>query len=365
MFVSTVLVFLQQLWATGSKLTAVRTRSRSRRIRLLDRTRSLCGVQIIGTGSYVPDRVVTNEELEREYGFDASWILQRTGIRERRFAPPELATSDLCMEAASQCIDSAHVDLSDIDMLIVGTFTPDNSFPSTACLVQDRLGLDCGAFDIQAACSGFIYALVNGMTFVGSGQSQLCLVIGGDCNSRIINPKDSKTFPLFGDGAGAVLVAPGASDQGLISYRLGSDGSGGALLQRPACGSRMVPTVERIEQGLHYLEMDGRAVFKWAVNIITDSCIEVLEHAGLKVDDLNLVISHQANIRIINAATDVLGFPRARVFNNLDRYGNTSAGSIPIAMDEARSAGHLNRGDKILLTGFGAGLTWGSVVLGM
>jgi 3-oxoacyl-[acyl-carrier-protein] synthase-3 len=322
-------------------------------------------VQIIGTGSYVPERVVTNEELQARLGFDPAWIVQRTGIRERRFAADDQATSDLCVEAAQRCIDSAHIDPRDIDMLVVGTFTPDTSFPSTACMVQDRLKLDCGAMDVQAACSGFVYALVTGMTFVGSGQSQLCLVIGGDCNTRIINPKDSKTYPLFGDGAGAVLLAPGAPDQGLLAYRLGADGSGGPLLQRPACGSRMLPTVEALERGDHYLQMDGRAVFKWAVTIVTDSTEEVLARAGLTASQLDLVIPHQANIRIINAATDVLGFPRDKVFNNLERYGNTSAGSIPIAMDEARSAGHLNRGDKILMSGFGAGLTWGTAVLVM
>ena len=320
---------------------------------------------MIGTGSYVPDRVVTNDELQATHGFDPDWIVQRTGISERRFAAPDQATSDLCVEAARRCIDSAHIDTGDIDLLIVGTFTPDTSFPATACIVQDLLKLQCGAFDVQAACTGFMYALVTGMTYVGSGQSQLCLVIGGDCNSRIINPKDPKSFPLFGDGAGAVLLAPGAPDQGLISYRLGADGSGGPLLQRPACGSRIVPSVEVIEQGLHYLQMDGRAVFKWAVNIITESAEEVLDYARLTASDLDLVIPHQANIRIINAATDVLGFSREKVFNNLDRYGNTSAGSIPIGMDEARSAGHLNRGDKVLISGFGAGLTWGTAVLGM
>jgi len=323
------------------------------------------GVQIIGTGSYVPERVVTNEELQITHGFDPAWIVQRTGIRERRAAAPEQATSDLCVEAAQRCIDSAHVDTRDIDFVIVGTFTPDQSFPSTACMVQDRLQLDCGAVDAQAACSGFMYSLVLGMSMVGSGQSQLCLVIGGDCNTRIINPKDLKTYPLFGDGAGAVLLAPGAPDQGLLAYRLGADGSGGPLLQRQACGSRMAPTPDAIEKGLHYLEMDGRAVFKWAVNILTDSTEEVLARAGIKVTDLDLVIPHQANIRIINAATDVLGFPRDKVFNNLERYGNTSAGSVPIAMDEARSAGHLNRKDKVLLSGFGAGLTWGTAIWGV
>ena len=321
------------------------------------------GVQIIGTGSYVPERVITNEELRITHGFDPAWIIQRTGIRERRFAAPDQATSDLCFEAAQRCIDSAHVDTRDIDMLIVGTFTPDQTFPSTACMVQDRLKLDCGAMDLMAACSGFMYSLVTGMCFVASGQSQLCMVISGDCNSRVINPKDTKTYPLFGDGAGAVLLAPGAPDQGLIAYRLGADGSGGSLLRRQACGSRMVPSVEAIEKGLHFLEMDGRAVFKWAVNILTDSTEEVLARAGLKVSDIDLVIPHQANIRIINAATDVMGFPRDKVFNNLERYGNTSGGSVPIGMDEARSAGHLNRKDKVLLSGYGAGLTWGTAIL--
>jgi 3-oxoacyl-[acyl-carrier-protein] synthase-3 len=340
-------------------------RNHSRRQRLFDRTRSLLGVQIIGTGSYVPDRIITNEELQTTLGFDPAWIVQRTGIRERRFAAPDQATSDLCVEAGQRAIDSAHIDIRDIDFLVVGTFTPDQSFPSTACMVQERLKLECGSVDVQAACAGFMYALVMGMSMVGSGQSQLCLVLGGDCNSRIINPKDSKTYPLFGDGAGAVVLAPGAPDQGLLAYRLGADGSGGPLLQRRACGSRMAPSVEAIEKGFHYLEMDGRAVFKWAVNILTDSTEEVLERARLTVKDLDLVIPHQANIRIINAATDVLGFSRDKVFNNLDRYGNTSAGSIPIAMDEARSAGHLNRADKVLISGFGAGLTWGTAVLSL
>jgi len=338
-------------------------RNHSRRQRLFDRTRSLLGVQIIGTGSYVPDRIITNEELQKTLGFDPAWIVQRTGIRERRFAAPDQATSDMCVEAAQRAIDSAHIDVRDIDFLVIGTFTPDQSFPSTASMVQDRLKLDCGALDVQAACAGFMYALVVGMSMVGSGQSQLCLVVGGDCNSRIINPQDSKTYPLFGDGAGAVLLAPGAPDQGLLAYRLGADGSGGPLLQRRACGSRLAPSAHAIEKGYHFLEMDGRAVFKWAVNILTDSSEEVLERARITVKDLDLVIPHQANIRIINAATDVLGIPRDMVFNNLDRYGNTSAGSIPIAMDEARSAGYLNRNDKVLLSGFGAGLTWGTAVL--
>ncbi|MGL4461846.1 MAG: beta-ketoacyl-ACP synthase III [Planctomycetia bacterium] len=327
------------------------------------RTHSLTGFSILGSGSYVPDPVVTNDDLARNLGFDSDWIIQRTGIRERRHAPPEMATSDLCYEAVLRCLDNAGATLDEVDMLVVGTFTPDMAFPSTACLLQNRLGLFCGAFDVQAACAGFMYALVVGAQFVRSGNARRCLVVGGDCNSRVINPGDIKSYPLFGDGAGAVLLGPGAEDQGLLSYQLGADGSGGDLLSRPAGGSRTPPSHAAIDADLHYLQMDGRAVFRWAVNMVTDSSTEVLEYAGLTADDVRLFVPHQANIRIINAVSDVLGFPRDRVFNNLDRYGNTSAGSVPLALDEARQAGRIDPGDLVLLSGFGAGLTWGTAVL--
>jgi 3-oxoacyl-[acyl-carrier-protein] synthase-3 len=328
------------------------------------RTNRLTGFQILSTGSYVPDPVVTNDDLRTRLGFDSDWIIQRTGIRERRHAPPDQATSDLCYEATVRCIRKAGVDPADIDMLVLATFTPDMAFPSSACLLQNRLQLHCGAFDVQAACAGFMYALAIGAQFVKSGNSQLCLVVGGDTNSRVINPADMKTYPLFGDGAGAVLLSAGGDDQGFLSYQLGADGSGGDLLCRPACGSKMPVTRESLDADLQYMQMDGRAVFRWAVNTVTDSTTEVIKHAELGVDDISLFVPHQANIRIINAVSDVLGFPRDRVFNNLDRYGNTSAGSIPIALDEAIEAGRVQRGDKILITGFGAGLTWGSAVLG-
>jgi 3-oxoacyl-[acyl-carrier-protein] synthase III len=327
------------------------------------RTTKLTGFRILGTGSYVPEPVVTNRDLEERLGFDSQWIVQRSGIRERRHAPAHMATSDLCYEAVLHAIDDAKIDPHDIDTIVVGTFTPDMAFPSVACMLQNRLGLLCGSFDVQAACAGFMYALTVGATFVKAGNSKLCLVVGGDCNSRIVNPNDMKTYPLFGDGAGAVIIAAGGDDEGFLAYQLGSDGSGGDLLCRPACGSRMPPTHESLDADLHYLRMDGRAVFKWAVNTVTDSLTEVLRHAGLGVDDISLFIPHQANIRIINAVSDVLGFTRDRMHNNLDRYGNTSAGSIPIALDEAIAAGRVKRGDKILVTGFGAGLTWGSAVL--
>src|SRR5438876_758264 len=326
------------------------------------RCRSLMGVRVLSTGSYVPDAVVTNEHLHKRLGFDSDWIVKRTGILERRHALPHQATSDLCREAAQRCLAKADVDAKDIDLLLVGTFTPDMTFPSVACLVQDQLKLSCAAVDLQSACAGFMYALVTGAAYVLSGVSKLALIIGGDCNSRIINPSDIKTYPLFGDGAGAVLLAPGRPDQGLISYSLGADGSGGPLLNRPACGSRLPPTPELLANNMHYLRMDGRAVFRWAVGILVDTIQDVLRAANLTVNDVDLFIPHQANIRITNAL-DVLDIPRSKVFINLDRYGNTSAGSIPLALDEAVADGRIKPGSLIMLSGFGAGLSWGTALM--
>ena len=298
-------------------------------------THSLLGIRILGTGSYVPDQVVSNHDLQATHGFDPEWIVNRTGIHERRFAlaapgderPMHSGGDSAACEAAGR-------DPSEVDLLVLATFTPDMAFPSTANLVQDQLKLTCPAFDVQAACAGFVFALVIAAQFVGTGNSRCALVVGGDCNSRVINPGDQKSFPLFGDGAGAVLLGPGEPDQGLVAYQLGSDGSGGDLLSRPACGSRIPPSAAALEQGLHYLTMDGRAVFKWAVRILADSSLAVLAHAERGCRDIRWFIPHQANVRIIHAATDVLGFPRDAVFKNLERYGNTSAGSIPIALDE-------------------------------
>jgi 3-oxoacyl-[acyl-carrier-protein] synthase-3 len=327
------------------------------------RCRSLMGVRVIGSGSYVPDAVITNDHLHARFGFDSSWIVKRTGILERRHVQPHQATSDLCYEAARRCIEQAGVQIEDIDLLVLATFTPDMSFPSTACLVQDRLKLNCAAVDLQAACAGFMYALITGAAYVVSGVSDLALIVGGDANSRILNPTDLKTYPLFGDGAGAVLLARGRPDQGLLAFSLGADGSGGDLLSRPACGSRLPPTPEHIAKGLHYMHMDGRAVFRWAVAILCDTIQDVLQASHLRPDQINLYIPHQANIRIINAAIDVLHIPRNRVFNNLDRYGNTSAGSVPLALDEALAEGRIKDNDLIVLSGFGAGLAWGTAVM--
>ncbi len=327
------------------------------------RCRSLMGVRVVATGSYVPDGLITNNYLGQHFGFDPDWIIKRTGIVERRHALPHQATSDLCYEAARQCIERAEVDRDDIDLVICGTYTPDMSFPSTGCLLQDRLGLTCAAVDVQAACAGFMYALITGAAYVVSGVSKLALIVGGDTNSRIANPKDQKTYPLFGDGSGAVLLTPAPKEYGILSYSLGTDGSGGEMLSRPACGSRLPPSADLLSQGLQYLHMDGRAVFRWAVAILCDTVRDVLEDSRMSLDDVRLFIPHQANVRIINAAMDVLKIPRDRVFCNLHRYGNTSAGSVPIALDEAIRDNRIRRDDLVVLSGFGAGLAWGTALM--
>lgn len=207
-----------------------------------------------------------------------------------------------------------------------------------------------------------MYALITGAAYVASGASEMALIVGGDTNSRVVNPKDIKTYPLFGDGAGAVLLTRGRPDQGILSYSMGADGSGGDLLTRPACGSRLPPTPELIEQGMHFMYMDGRAVFRWAVAILCDTIQDVLQHSQMQANDVDIFVPHQANIRIINAGIDVLGIPRSKVFNNLQKYGNTSGGSIPIALDEAIDEGRLSEGDLVVMSGFGAGLAWGTAL---
>lgn len=327
------------------------------------RCRHLPGLRLLGTGSYVPDGVVTNDHLHQRLGFDSDWIVKRTGILERRHALPHQATSDLCLEAAQRCIENAGVNPRDIDLLVLATFTPDMSFPSTACLVQNRLQLSCPAIEVEAACAGFMYALITGAAYLKSGASDLALLIGGDCNSRVVNPDDLKTYPLFGDGAGAVLLARGEAHQGILSYSLGADGAGGDLLARPACGSRLPPSPELLSKNLHYMHMDGKAVFRWAVAILCDTIQDVLKDVGLTPNDVDLYIPHQANIRIINAAIDVLKIPRSKVYYNLDRYGNTSAGSVPLALDEALAEGRCKPGQLVIMSGFGAGLAWGTALV--
>ena len=325
--------------------------------------RPLLGVRVVGSGKYLPDVVVSNAHLHARLGFDSDWIVKRTGILERRHALPHQATSDLCAAAAEDCFRKTGLSAADCDLLVLGTFTPDMSFPSTACLVQDRLGMVGAAIEVQAACAGFMYALTTAATYLISGASDRALVIGGDTNSRVLNPDDIKTYPLFGDGAGAVILERGRPDQGIMAYTLGSDGSGGKLLQREAGGSRLPPSAETLAAGQHYMAMDGRAVFRWAVDILCDTIQDVLRAAELTPADVDLYVVHQANIRIINAAIDVLKIPRGKVYNNLERYGNTSGGSIPIALDEALDAGKLRPGQLAVLSGFGAGLAWGTAVV--
>ncbi|QGJ69608.1 3-oxoacyl-[acyl-carrier-protein] synthase 3 [Planctomycetales bacterium 10988] len=325
--------------------------------------RSLLGVQVLATGSYIPEQIVTNEDLKRRLGFDPDWIVQRTGIRERRFAPQDMATSDMAYEASKCCLEQAGVSPDEIDLVIVGTFTPDRLCPSTACMLQDRLGIQAPAMDLQAACAGFMYAMVTGMQYVANGCSQKALIVGADCNSRIINPRDQRTYPLFGDGAGAVLLAPGDDHQGLMSYSLGSDGSGADLLTRPMGGTRMPAAASLIDEDMHYLQMDGRAVFKWAVRLVSQTVREVLAPTGVGIEDVDLFVFHQANQRIIRAAASELGMRDDQIFINLDRYGNTSGASIPLALDEAWLHDRFDRDSLVLVCGFGAGLTWGTALM--
>jgi 3-oxoacyl-[acyl-carrier-protein] synthase-3 len=322
--------------------------------------RRLMGVQIAAVGANVPDRVVTNAELQKICGVDPEWIVQRTGIVERRHVAADEATSDLAARAAKQCLERAGVRPSDVDLVLVGTFTPDYLCPSTAALVQHKLGLRCGAVDLNAACAGFMYSLITGMQFVAAGTSKRCLVIGADCNSRILDPKDAKIYPLFGDGAGAVLLTPGSAEQGLLAYSLGADGGGCELLYRPSGGSKSPFAAKDAEAGRHFLLMDGKPVFKWAVRLVEESIREVAATAGVTLDQLDLVLLHQANLRIIDGAAEALGLPRSKVAVNLDRYGNTSAASIPLALAECVDRGRVQSGTRIMMSGFGAGLAWGT-----
>ncbi|MAX22534.1 MAG: beta-ketoacyl-ACP synthase III [Pirellulaceae bacterium] len=322
---------------------------------------SLTGVQILASGCYTPENVIANEALA-ELGYDADWIIQRTGIQSRCRASDDQACSDLAYEAARRCLENGKIDASEIDLILLATITPDQPTPSTACHVQRMLGSNAPAMDLGAACSGFMYALVTGMQFIKTGTYQRVLIIGADLMSRTVNPADTKTFPLFGDGAGAVVIGPGGEEQGFISYTLGADGHGAELLEQPAGGTRCPATVETIAKNLQYLQMDGRSVFKWAIRTLSDSVNQVLDAASLPADEIDLTIFHQANIRIIDAAANDLGLPADKVFVNLDQYGNTSAASIPLALAEAVEQRLVRPGQNLLISGFGAGLAWGAGV---
>ena len=322
----------------------------------------LTGVQVLATGRAAPERVIHNEELA-EHGYDADWIVQRTGIKSRHCAAPGEATSDMAAQAALLCLEAAGVDPADVDLILVSTITPDQPTPSTACHVQRAIGSSAPAMDIGAACAGFMYAMVTGMQFIHSGTYRLVLVIGAEMMSRTVNPEDKKTFPLFGDGAGAILLGAGSEDQGLLAYSLGADGNGAELLHIPAGGTRKPITVEILEQNENFIVMDGQAVFKWAVRTLAESTRQVLDYCGHSIEDIHLALFHQANVRILDAAVENLGIDRERVPVNLDRYGNTSSASIPLVLDEVCREGRINRGDLVLMSGFGAGLTWGTAII--
>jgi len=317
---------------------------------------------IIGVGSYLPERIVTNHDLELLVETTDEWIVTRTGIRERRFAADSEATSDLAANAARAALADAGVDPGNVDMLVVGTSSPDMVFPSTACLAQAKLGLTCPAFDVMAACTGFIYALHTATTAIESGRAKTAVVVGADALTRHVDFTDRSTCVLFGDGAGAVVLQP-AEEPGVLGIELGADGTGAAMLQIPAGGSAFPATHERVDAHEHQLKMAGNEVFKFAVRAIPRITKEALAHSSLGVEDLAWLVPHQANQRIIDTVAERIGLPHERVFSNVDLTGNTSAASIPLALDDLYTSGRIAPGDNLALVGFGAGLTWGAAVI--
>ncbi|MBT2283224.1 ketoacyl-ACP synthase III [Paenibacillus polymyxa] len=321
-------------------------------------------VGIIGTGKYVPEKILTNSDLEKMVDTNDEWIVSRTGIKERHIAAPDQATSDLAYEAAIKALESAGMTGSDLDLIIVATITPDSSFPSTSCILQDKLGAKgAAAFDLSAACSGFVYGLASATSFIQSGMYNNALVIGADCLSRITDYTDRNTCVLFGDGAGAVVVGEVPEGRGFKAFDLGAEGSGGSLLQMEGGGSRLPASAETVENKKHYINMNGREVFKFAVRVMGTATIEVLRKAGMERTDVDLFVPHQANIRIIQSAMQRLELPEEKVVVNVDKYANTSAASIPLALVEAAEEGRMKAGDTVLMVGFGGGLTWGASVL--
>ncbi|MFZ6016054.1 MAG: beta-ketoacyl-ACP synthase III [Nitrospirota bacterium] len=320
--------------------------------------------RIISTGSYVPERVITNFDLEKMVDTSDEWISERTGIKERRIADKTQAASDLAYEAAKVTLKNADLKIEDIDLIIVATVTGDMPFPSTACILQDKLGAKKAvAFDINAACSGFLYGLYVADSLIRSGMHKRVLIVGTEVLSKITDWEDRTTCVLFGDGAGAAIIEATEEDKGIISMYINSDGSLWELLHMPGGGSRNPTSKDSIKKRLHYIKMKGNETFKVAVRTLEELVIKTLEENNLKPSQLSLLIPHQANLRIIQATADRLGIPMDKVIVNLDRYGNTSAASIPIALDEAVRTGRISDGDYILLEAFGGGLTWASALI--
>jgi 3-oxoacyl-[acyl-carrier-protein] synthase-3 len=319
---------------------------------------------ILGTGSALPERVLSNADLEKMVDTDDEWITSRTGIKERRIAAEGETTSDYATLAGERALADAGISAAELDLVICATVTPDMMFPATACLVQDRLGANrAGAMDLSAACSGFLYGLSTASALVESGRCRYVLVIGADLLSRIVDYQDRTTCVLFGDGAGAAVVGPVAEEKGFLAFDLGSDGSGGKHLYLPAGGSKMPATEESVKARMHFLKMEGRETFKFAVKAMAASTEKVLAEAGLTREDIDLLVPHQANIRIIEAARERFGIAKEKVVVTIHKYGNTSASSIAIALDEARREGRAKPGDLVVMVGFGAGLTWGAAAV--
>lgn len=320
--------------------------------------------RVIGTGTYLPDRRLTNQELERTVETSDRWIVERTGIRERRIAAPDEATSDLATAAGRQALAASGVPTSSVDLIIVATATPDMLFPSTACLVQERLGAkQAFAFDLSAACTGFLYALAVADQYIRAGTYRTVLVIGAEVLSRMIDWTDRTTCILFGDGAGAVVVQADRGTRGILSTHLHSDGSLWDLIHIPGGGSRRPPSAETVANRMNFVKMKGSETFRVAVRALEEVAREALTANGLSTDDIALFIPHQANLRILQAVAERLSLPAEKMVINVDRYGNTSAASIPIALDEAVRAGRVRPNDLLLLEAFGAGLTWGAAVV--
>jgi len=321
---------------------------------------------ILGTGSYTPERVLTNDDLSKMIETSDEWIVTRSGIRERHIAGPNEATSDMAVQAARAALADAGVEPSEIDLLIVATITPDQPLPAVACSIQHKLGLrtDVACFDLNAACSGFIYGLDTACAMLASGRYRKALLIGAEKLSSIVDWNERTTCVLFGDGAGAIVL--GVSDEenkGLIGAKLGAYGDSADLLCIPKGGSSCPPTAESIAAGDHFMKMKGKEVFKLAVRAMDEAARDILEQHSLSADQIGLVIPHQANLRIIEAIAKYLQLPMDRFYVNVDRYGNTSAASVPLALDEARKSGRIKPGDITLLVAFGAGLTYGSALI--
>ncbi len=320
-------------------------------------------VSITGIGSNAPERILTNSELATMVDTSDEWIVARTGIRERRVARDDEALSDMALPAARAALAQAGVDPSDLDLVIVATVTPDMAFPATAAIMADELGAtQAGAYDLSAGCTGWMYGVAQAYGMLAGGIARRALVVGGDVLSKIVDWSDRTTCIVFGDGAGAVVLERVESG-GFLGFELGADGAGGLQLYLPAGGSRAPTTAETVAENGHFVHMNGREVFKFATRILVSSAEKLLDQLGLTVDDIDLYVPHQANVRIIKHAVERLGIPEEKLVMNVDRYGNTSSGSIPLALAEAVRDGRVDKGDIVLMTGMGAGLTWGSGVI--